>query len=205
MKKLLTLLTSLYMAGCSVFGVRSANEAGYEVLKDYGHIQIRQYQAMVVAETEVTAGYQEGSGQAFNRLFRYISGDNKKQQKIAMTTPVIQAPQAEEIAMTALVIQQKSGSVWLMSFVLPHEYSFSSAPEPLDSRVMIKQIADKKVAVLRYSGSLSEQGIEEKSRELADWLINQGYKAISSSRSAAYDPPWTLPFLRRNEVHIDIQ
>jgi effector-binding domain-containing protein len=92
-----------------------------------------------------------------------------------------------------------------MAFVLPSGYTVSTAPVPLDSAVLIKEIPDKKVAVIRYSGSLSEQSIEEKAEELKNWLTKQGYQAISPSRSAAYDPPWTLPFLRRNEVHIDIE
>jgi hypothetical protein len=107
--------------------------------------------------------------------------------------------------MTAHVIQQKSGSVWLMAFVLPKGYSVSTAPVPLNPAVIIKEIPGKKVAVIQYSGRLSELGIEEKSEQLKNWLTKQGYQVISPSRSAAYDPPWTLPFLRRNEVHIDIE
>ena len=92
-----------------------------------------------------------------------------------------------------------------MTFVLPQGYTLSTAPEPLDSSVLIQEILDKKVAVISYTGSLSKQGIEEKSTELTDWLIQKNYHAISPPRSAAYDTPWTLPFLRRNEVRIDIQ
>ena len=205
MKKLITFLTTLFRAGCSVFGIRSADEPKYQVLNDYGHIQIRQYPALVVAQTEVTANYKNSSSLGFQRLAGYIFGGNKKQQKMAMTAPVIQEQEAEAMAMTAPVIQQKSGTVWLMAFVLPSNYSVATAPVPLDTTVIIKEIPGKKVAVIRYSGSLSEQGIEEKSEELQNWLSEQGYKAISPSRSAAYDPPWTLPFLRRNEVHIDIE
>jgi len=205
MKKLITVLTALFLAGCSVFGIRSAAEPNYQVLNDYGHIQIRQYPVLVVAQTEVSADYKNSSSQGFQRLAGYIFGGNKKQQKIAMTAPVIQEQEAETMAMTAPVIQQKSGSVWLMAFVLPSNYSAASAPVPLDSTIVIKEIPGKKVAVIHYSGSLSEQAIEERSEELKSWLSQQGYQAISPSRSAAYDPPWTLPFLRRNEVHIDIE
>jgi len=205
MKKLLTVLTSVFLAGCSVFGIRSADEPNYQVLNDYGHIQIRQYPAMVVAQTEVNADYKSSSSQAFHRLAGYIFGGNKKQQKIAMTAPVIQEQETETMVMTAPVFQQKSGGVWLMAFVLPSGYTVSTAPVPLDSAVLIKELPDKKVAVIRYSGSLSEQSIEEKAEELKNWLTKQGYQVISPSRSAAYDPPWTLPFLRRNEVHIDIE
>jgi len=205
MKKLITVLTAFFLGGCSVFGIRSADEPNYQVLNDYGHIQIRQYPALVVAQTEINADYKNSSSQGFQRLAGYIFGNNKKQQKMTMTAPVIQEQQAETMTMTAPVIQQKSGSVWLMAFVLPQGYSVATAPVPLEPTVLIKEIPGKKTAVIRYSGSLSEQGIEEKSEELKNWLSQQGYKAISPSRSAAYDPPWTLPFLRRNEVHIDIE
>jgi DNA gyrase inhibitor GyrI len=205
MKKLLSVITTVFLTGCSVLGIRSANEPNYQVLNEYGHIQIRHYPALVVAQTEVNGDYKNGSSQGFQRLAGYIFGNNKKQQKIAMTAPVIQEQEAETLDMTAPVIQQKSGAVWLMAFVLPSGYSLSSAPVPLDPSVLIKEIPEKEVAVIRYSGSLSEQGIEEKSEELTQWLTQQGQKTISASRSAAYDPPWTLPFLRRNEVHIDIE
>jgi len=205
MKKLITVLTTVFLAGCSVFGIRTADEPNYQVLNNYGHIQIRHYPALVIAQTEVNADYKNSSSQGFKRLAGYIFGGNKKQQKLAMTAPVIQEQEAETMSMTAPVIQQKSGSVWLMAFVLPQDYSVSTAPMPLDPAVLIKKIPGKKVAVIRYSGSLSEQGIEENTEKLQNWITIKGYKAISPSRSAAYDPPWTLPFLRRNEVHIDIE
>jgi len=91
-----------------------------------------------------------------------------------------------------------------MAFMLPAGYSLSTAPTPTDSTVFIKEIPGKTIAVIRYSGSLSEQDIEEKSAELKNWLVKMGYESLSAMRSAAYDPPWTLPFFRRNEIHIDI-
>jgi len=205
MKKLMTVLTSLFLTACSVFGVRSAEEPHYQVLNDFGHIQIRLYPALVVAETGINADYENSSNQGFQRLAGYIFGNNKKQLKMVMTAPVLQEQKAETLAMTAPVIQQQSGLIWLMAFVLPKDYSVATAPIPLDSAVIIKELPEKKVAVIQYSGFLSEQGIKDKSEELTNWLSQQGYKAISPARSAAYDPPWTLPFLRRNEVHIDIE
>jgi hypothetical protein len=205
MKKLITVLTTICLSACSAFGIRSAEEPRYQVLNDAGPFQIRHYPSLVVAQTEVNADYKNASGLAFQRLAGYIFGKNKKQQSITMTAPVIQQQQAERLSMTAPVMQQKSGVVWLMTFVLPQGYTLSTAPEPLDSAILIQEISDKKVATIRYTGSLSEQGIEEKSAELTDWLSQQHYQAISPPRSAAYDPPWTLPFLRRNEVHIDIE
>jgi hypothetical protein len=205
MKKLLILLNTLFLASCSLFGIQSVKEASYNVLQDNAHIQIRYYQPLVVAQTKVIADYKSASNVAFKRLFDYITGSNKKQQKIAMTAPVIQEAQAEEIAMTAPVIQEKSGQAWLMSFVLPAEYTLANAPIPLDPEITLKEVPSKKTAVLQYSGFLSEQGIEEKTKQLQTWLVEQGYKSISPARSAGFDPPWTLPFFRRNEVHIDIE
>jgi effector-binding domain-containing protein len=204
MKLLLNLLNTLFLTGCSVFGVMSVEEAGYDVVKENGRIQVRQYKPMVVAQTEVDANYDEASNKAFNRLFNYISGKNKKQQKISMSAPVIMDPKAEEVAMTAPVFQEKSGKLWLMQFVLPSDYTLATAPIPDDPSISLKEIPSKKVAVLRYSGFLSEQSIAEKTKELQSWLDEEGFKAISSARSAGFDPPWTLPFLRRNEIHIDI-
>ncbi|WP_262965131.1 SOUL family heme-binding protein [Methylobacter psychrophilus] len=205
MQKLITVITTLFLTGCSLFGVRTADQPNYQVLNDYGHIQIRHYPALVVAQTEITGDYKNSSNEGFKRLAGYIFGNNQKQQKLSMTAPVLQEQSAEKMAMTAPVLQQKSDEVWLMAFVLPKDYTLATAPIPGDAQVLIKAIPEKKVAVIQYSGGLSEQGIKIKSDELVTWLTNHDYKIISPSRSAAYDPPWTLPFLRRNEVHFDIE
>lgn len=205
MRKLLVILNTVFLTACSIFGISSVDEAGYDVLKDNANIQIRQYKPLLTAQTEVEANYETASSKAFQRLFDYISGNNKAQQKIAMTAPVIQEKQAQEIAMTAPVFQEKSGKIWFMSFVLPADYTLTTAPIPLDSMIVLKEVPSKKVAVLTYTGFLSEHVIEEKANELKNWLTEQGYKSQSTPRSAGFDPPWTLPFLRRNEIHIDIE
>lgn len=155
--------------------------------------------------TEVKGDYKSSGNRAFQSLAGYIFGNNRKQQKIAMTAPVMQEQQFETMAMTAPVLQQQAGEVWQMAFVLPSEYSLTTAPIPLDSAVKIQSFPNKKVAVICYSGRLTEPAIAAKSQELKQWLIANGYKAVSPPRSAAYDPPWTLLFLRRNEVHIDVE
>ncbi len=204
MKKLITMISSLLLAACSVFGVRTAEEPNYQVVKKYEQIEIRLYPALTIAETKISADYDTASKQAFQRLAGYIFGNNKQKLTLDMTTPVIQEPQSETISMTAPVIQEKTDSSWVMAFVLPPEYTLSNAPEPDDPAVLIKQLPEKTVAVLQYSGSLSEQVMTEKAELLKTWLTTNGYQAISAYRSAAYDPPWTLPFLRRNEIHIEI-
>jgi hypothetical protein len=122
-----------------------------------------------------------------------------------MTTPVIQEKASERIAMTVPVMQAKSGQGWRMTFVLPAKYTMETAPEPLDTQVAIRKEIGRKVAVIRYSGWLSEASMERNAGALKGWIEQKEYKAASPPRLAAYDPPWTVPFLRRNEVHMDIE
>jgi hypothetical protein len=205
MKNPTILLTSLFLAGCTVIGIRSSEEAPYQLVLESGDIQIRQYQPVLVAETVIDASYAESGNIGFKRLAGYIFGDNVQKQKMAMTTPVLREATSGNIAMTAPVLQQKVGNQWVMAFVMPSNYTLETLPEPLDARVVIKQLPAKKVAVLRYSGSLTLEAIAEKSKLLTEWLVQNHYQQLSPTRSAAYDPPWTLPFLRRNEAHVDIQ
>lgn len=188
-----------------MLGIRNSPEAAYTVILQDGDIEIRVYQPLLIAETSVDADYANSGSIGFNRLAGYIFGNNRQQQKMAMTTPVYREQQGEKIAMTAPVIQQKSAGQWRMAFVMPPEYTLPTLPEPLDPRVEIKQLPAKNVAVLRYSGSLNEEKINQMANTLNDWLSRHGYKTLSPVRSAAYDPPWTIPALRRNEVHIDIE
>ena len=91
-----------------------------------------------------------------------------------------------------------------MSFVLPSDYTVESAPQPLDSRVVIQKTSGKKVAVIIYNGGLSEDSIIENTARLMAWVNQKGFTAIEPSYSAGYDPPWTLPWLKRNEILIEI-
>lgn len=204
-KSLKQMLASLFLAGCSMVGVRNSPEAAYTILVKEEDIEIRQYEPMLIAETLIEADYANSGSIGFNRLAGYIFGNNRQQEKIAMTAPVYRESQGEKIAMTAPVLQQKVSDQWLMAFVMPPQYSLNNLPEPLDPLINIKLVAAKKVAVIRYSGSLSEEIIKEKAHQLNAWLLQKSYKILSTARSAAYDPPWTIPALRRNEVHIDIE
>lgn len=205
MKNVFSLLSGLWLAGCSVMGIRNTPEPQYQVLLQDGEFEIRGYPSLLVAETLVAANYQEAGRIGFNRLAGYIFGGNTAQHSMAMTTPVIREAQSEEIAMTAPVLQQTEGGQWRMAFVMPDGYRLDTLPTPLDGDVVLKQLPAKKVAVLQYSGSLNENAIASNSQKLLDWLGQQSLTPISPTRSAAYDPPWTLPMQRRNEIHVDIE
>ncbi|NMW22361.1 MAG: heme-binding protein [Chlorobiaceae bacterium] len=201
----MVLMTTFMLAGCSVLGKRTANEPQYKVLAEEGDIEIRQYGGMIVAETVVEGKYSQTSGIAFSRLAGYIFGKNRAKQKIVMTAPVLQEPVSEKISMTAPVIQEKKGNAWVMSFVMPEEYTLETLPVPLDPAVTLRQVQGKKVGVIRYSGLHSESNLQNYAGKLTIWLEKRGKKVLSEPRAASYDPPWTIPFLRRNEVHIDIE
>lgn len=185
-------------------GVRSSQEPNYQLLSDHGDIQIRAYPSLLVAETLIEADYAEAGNIGFKRLAGYIFGGNLQQQSMAMTVPVYREAVGAKIAMTAPVLQQMIDGKWTMAFVMPAGYELETLPTPLDPRVVLKSVPARKVAVLRYSGSLNLESIAQNSKRLSDWLARQGLKPLSSPRSAAYDPPWTIPALRRNEIHIDI-
>ena len=197
------LMTSLMLAGCSVLGKRTANEPLFKVLKEDGDIEIRQYGEMIVAETVVEGSYGQTSGAAFSRLAGYIFGKNRAKQKIAMTAPVLQEAVSEKISMTAPVMQEKKGNAWVMSFVMPEGSTLEALPVPLDPAVKQRVIPGKKVGVIRYSGLHSENNLRNYAEKLTVWIEKQGSRVLSGPRAASYDPPWTIPFLRRNEVHID--
>ncbi len=199
------LMTSLMLAGCSVLGKRTANEPPYKVLSQDGEIEIRQYGEMIVAETVVEGSYGQTSGAAFSRLAGYIFGKNRAKQKFAMTAPVLQEPVSEKISMAAPVIQEKKGNAWVMSFVMPEGYRLETLPVPLDDAVKLRMLPGRKVGVIRYSGLHSEHNLRNFAEKLTGWLEKNGNRVLSGARAASYDPPWTLPFLRRNEVHIDIE
>lgn len=205
MKKVFSLLSGLWLAGCSVMGIRNTPEPQYLVIFQDRKFEIREYPPLIVAETVVTADYKEAGSIGFRRLAGYIFGGNTTQASIAMTTPVVREANGEQIAMTAPVLQQTEGKQWRMSFVMPASYRLDTLPIPLDSNVVLRELPAKKIAVLRYSGSLSENVIASNSKTLLDWLNQQALKPLSPARSAAYDPPWTIPMLRRNEIHIDIE
>lgn len=203
----LSLLFAALLTGCSLFGVRSGyEEAAHEVLVEEGDFELRRYADAIVARTTTEGNYKEAGNAAFRRLGGYIFGDNVPREEIAMTTPVFQeVAEGEEIAMTTPVFQEAEGDTWVQTFVLPREWSLDSLPQPNDPNVELERLPGGTFAVVRYSGFISKDSIEAEAERLRTWIAEQGWTATGELRSAAYDPPWTLPFLRRNEVQIPVE
>jgi hypothetical protein len=173
-----------------------------------GGVEIRRYEPVVVAETQVEASYEAAPSQGFRRLAGYIFGGNRSRESIAMTAPVVQGGGAtregESIAMTAPVVQASRGGAQTMSFVMPPGRTLDSLPVPNDPRVVLREQPARDVAVLRYAGATNREVVEARSAELLAELARSGIAARSEPVSARYDPPSTLPFLRRNEVWVEL-
>jgi len=196
---------ALCSTACSVLGVRSEETPNYSVVMAEDNKEIRAYDPYMLAQTVVQGSYDESSNQAFRILFDYISGANQTSEKISMTAPVTQGQQGEKIEMTAPVTRKPTGDGWSMAFVLPSKYDFDTAPRPTDARVELVQVPAKTMAALRYRGFTSAEKILRLGTELMDWSEQNGFLPVAAPVSARYDPPWTIPFLRRNEVLVEVE
>jgi hypothetical protein len=180
-------------------------KAEYKVIEKEGKFEIRQYSAQIVAETAVDADFEEAGNIAFDRLFGYISGENRKKESISMTAPVNQRADSEKIAMTAPVNQYESEGQFIVSFVMPSKYTLESLPQPLDGQVVLRQVQGGKFAAVRYSGSWSRKKYEKQKERLERFTRDKGLNITGQAIFARYDPPFQLPFFRRNEVLIPVE
>jgi hypothetical protein len=196
----------LVVVGYAVVSVIRLEKPTYRVVYERGDIEYRQYEPYLVSETviEQVRDYKAAGNEGFRRLFRYISGANAGQTKIAMTVPVAQTESSQKIAMTAPVQQAEVAEGWRVAFMLPGEYTLESAPQPTDSRVKIRAVPGKLTAVLRYSGRWTESNYTENRAALLETLKQESITPVGEVQSAQYAPPFTPPFLRRNEVLVEI-
>lgn len=196
----------LLSAFLNIFGVRIEQNPAHTVLFAEGKYEIRQYAPMVVARTSVPGDYKHASSEGFRRLVGYITGDNIGKSKLSMTAPVTVQNQtdATKIAMTAPVTLQNKGNGWQMEFILPRGLTLESAPVPTNPEVTLSLKPMVTTASLRFSGVLSPDKAKAKTEELRLWLAQKGYTLRGEAYAAGYDSPFTPAFLRRNEVHIEI-
>ena len=198
-------------------------EPAFEKLEKVENIEIRQYRPVIVAETFVDGDMGSASNDGFRLIADYIFGNNlsmrgvggKQSEKIAMTAPVSVEPVArsEKIAMTAPVnVEPQGDSVggvmhskrWRVQFSMPGEYSMATLPKPLNPAVTLREVPGKRYAVLVFSGFAGEEKVQQKTDELLVWLKGTNRRAIAAPQLARYNPPWTLPFLRRNEILVEV-
>ncbi len=201
-------LTLMLLGGAAVAlgGVAVAvEEPAFKTVVANGPFEIRDYPELVVAEVTVTGQQKEAASKGFRLLAGYIFGGNKRAQKIAMTAPVAQAPAGEKIAMTAPVTQIETAGEWVVRFTMPSQYSLQTLPVPDDARIHLRATPPERFAVIRFSGLARPEDVAAKTAELSNWMKGRQLRASGPAALAQYNPPWTLWFLRRNEVLIPIE
>jgi len=217
---LLGIVTATTVAACSVVGGKAAEEPAHRVVIEDGDFQVREYDAYAVAEVVVPRAFDSASRVGFSWLVRYISGANQGKEKIQMIAPVELAPRGEKIEMIAPVVlspADDSGAgngskladdgirAWTMGFVLPEGYTAENAPAPTNPMVKIRDVGPRRVASVRFGGLWRDRAAEENRRKLVAWLDARELEHKGDWRVAGYNPPWTIPQLRRNEVLVTLR
>jgi hypothetical protein len=164
----------------------------YIVTGQIGEIEFRKYPELILATV-----HDPGDDSGFSDLFAYITGKNRAQGKIPMTAPVIIS---EQIQMTTPVVSDEQS----MSFVMPAGKTITEMPEPLDEKVQLSTVPPREIAVIRFSGLARPKKVKAMKTRLVDGLKNAGIETRGTPFLMGYNPPWTLWFLRRNEVGIEI-
>lgn len=192
-------------AGGSIVGIRSGTEEPpFTVERRFGDVEIRRYDSRIAAETTIEANEEAARNEGFRRLARYIFGGNKGSTKIAMTAPVAQE-QSQKIAMTAPVAAQRGGAgQWVIRFFMPSSHTMDTLPTPNDERVRLVHVPGELVAVLRFSGAYNPSVTASRTQELLKTLRDNKIETAGEPLMWFYDPPWTIPFRRRNEVAVSV-
>ena len=203
---------ALVIALCSMFisaTTMATEEAEYTVFLKEENLEVRLYEPHIVAETVVDKEFEDAGSEAFGRLFKYISGNNQAQQEIAMTAPVGQVAEGQEIEsqeidMTAPVGQTQVDGKWAVSFMMPGSFTMQTTPKPRDERIIIRQVPERTMAAIEYSGFWSKSGYQKNKSRLEDWIDKKGFIIQGKPVWARYNAPFMPWFLRRNEVLIPI-
>lgn len=179
--------------GRTFLGLRTSEEHDFLVLLEEGPYEVRSYSPSVQASTRVMETHRDPMGVGFRRLAGYIFGGNDREEPIAMTIPVRthRGTAADEAALR-------------MSFVIPRERRLEDLPTPDDPRVRLAEAAGGPVAVLRYRGIPRRSDLGRLGPGLRAWVAEKGLAPAGDLEQVFFDPPWTLPFLRRNELHLPV-
>ncbi len=162
-------------------------QASYQVLLKEGLFELRRYDTMVTINCRES---DLGGGSGFNRLFNFINGNNQDAKKISMTTPVINYPETDEP---------------IMAFVMPPEFKLQDLPRPNDPSLELREIKERRMAVLRFSGAINTRRINQKKAELLKWIEEKQLPAVGEVILARYNPPIVPGLFRHNELLLEIQ
>jgi len=190
-------------AACSVVGARSTEEPAYAVIGRGEGFEVRRYGPRLAAEVVVAGDSVSARNAGFRPLADYIFGANRARERIGMTAPVAQA-RAEPIGMTAPVAQAPAEGGWAIRFFMPARYTRATLPEPLDPRLRIVDLPEETLAVRRFSGTTGAAEVATETRRLLEALRGSPWQAAGEPEAWFFDPPWTIPAFRRNEVAVRV-
>jgi len=206
--RLLVFLTSILIAST----VMATEEPKFSIIEKSEPFELRTYAPQLVAEVKVEGDLDTASSQGFRLIAAFIFGQNQVSEKISMTAPVaIETAQSTKIAMTVPVgIEASKDSAkgvnqWVFSFVMPSEYTMATLPKPLNPLVSIRELPAQKRAAITFSGFYNEAKVLEKTKALEEWIKSKQWQAIGNPQFARYNPPWSIPFMRRNEILITVR
>ena len=180
------------------FGIHLEEQAPYDILKSDGSIEVRCYRPQTHARVIVQGEFKEAQKKAFDLLAGYIFGENQKQEKIQMTTPVLFEQRPE--------YKNGPSKEWIMSFILPQNYILSNSPTPLSGQITLHERPLHLVASVGYTGLNNTEKIQEHTDVLKKWLKKRPwYIPMSGFQTAQFDGPLTIPFFRKNEIHVEVK
>ena len=202
---LLYVLPVVLLAACLSGTIMSqVEQPKYKVLESQGDIEIREYAPMIAAEVEVRGERTKALNQGFRLIADYIFGNNLSSKKVPMTAPVTQET-GEKIAMTAPVTQDGSGDSWKVRFVMPEGFTLDTLPKPKNPEVRLITTPAKRVVVIRFSGFNTDKNVNTHREQLLKFINDHHLSVVGQPTTAFYNPPWTLPFLRRNEIMVELR
>jgi len=177
-------------------------EPKYEVIQKDGAFEIRKYAPILIAETSLDGDMDEASNKGFRLIADFIFGNNKLadsnvNSKIAMTAPVTIEPQSSETNM-------QTAKKWRIHFVMPSQYTLDNIPKPKNDAITLKELPSKFFLVYSYSWLNTLSRVQTKTDEALEWANRKGLKVIGAPQLSRYDPPWTPPMFKRNEIMLEI-
>jgi effector-binding domain-containing protein len=201
--KFFSILTLLFFSNY----LMAVDEPEFNLTFKNDNLEIREYAPKILAQVSVLGDFNEATSKGFKLLADFIFGNNISidgSSKIDMTAPVVVEPVSEIINMTAPVITEGINNEWVVSFVMPKEYSLSTLPKPNNKNITITRLPAEKYAVIVFSGLVRKSNYDEQVKLLKKFILKKNLKTIGLIQIARYNPPWTLPFFRRNELMIRI-